>query len=191
MILRRTFLAAAGGALTLPLVRKFEWFIEQYEKPLLEAPAHAEATLYVGWRDWEEGELTLGIPEDDVPEITWRELFEKWSGEGTLSEDDLGVACFDHKVDPARLDMACDHPDWPWLWQHEFSAQARAYDLLESFELGPELRGAEGELGKLEFTSMALPGSPYRGVAAADALTCSLLQHRLNELGARIEVKMV
>ena len=100
------------------------------------------------------------------------------------------------------------HPDWrdgywgleesqlddaaPWdtvfrSWGRVDSPNARAYHLLESLDLGPELTGSKA-VGGLIFTDGPCPGNDYLGVSVEDNISISLLQQRLNDLKTGIKV---
>jgi len=61
---------------------------------------------------------------------------------------------------------------------------------LHSLDIGPDLTGADGTIGGLEFVDGPFPGSNYLGVHCHDDISVSLLQARLVELGENIEVQV-
>ena len=71
------------------------------------------------------------------------------------------------------------------------SPNALAFKLLEDLDIGPKLAGPGDEVGGLEFIDGDAPGHDYLGVHADDALSISLLQHRLNELDTGIAVELI
>ena len=74
-------------------------------------------------------------------------------------------------------------------WSYRNSPNARAYHLLNGLDLGSELRASNGA-GELRFIDGACPGIDYLGVHAADELSLSLLQHRLNQLETGIHIRL-
>ena len=78
---------------------------------------------------------------------------------------------------------------WPWL--RTDSPNANAYYLLEHLDIGPDLTGANGELGGIHFIDGECPSYDYLGVRCEDELSVSLLQARLNELDTGLAVRVV
>ena len=74
-ITRRQFLissARAGAGLILSnYYEKAFSFFENHGEPLLEAPTRFDKHLYAVF-DGPDYQLNLGIPDIDVPEMTWR-----------------------------------------------------------------------------------------------------------------------
>jgi hypothetical protein len=187
MLTRRTFLVGAAGSITTALVQKFEWFIRENGVALIEAPRIATTELYVGF-GFEELEITLGPPEEDPGIVSWAEFFQHKSGSEPLTRIELLDACYDWGLDEGDLGNNCDWETWFCFWGRNQSPRAKAYRLLDSLDLGPELTGARGEVGGLDFLDGPSIASNNLGVQAADALSVSLLQYRLTELGTGIEL---
>jgi hypothetical protein len=90
------------------------------------------------------------------------------------------------------IDLASEVDPWVVMdaWARWDSPNAVAYHRLDSLDLGPELAAA-GAAGELRFIDGPCPGNDYLGVHAADALTLSLLQQRLNQLETGIHVAII
>jgi hypothetical protein len=187
---RRAFIVGAGAALTLPIVSKFEWFIETNGRPLIEVPRHPLETLVVNLDS--DGQITLGPEVFALPTITWGDYLKEYVVRGELPTraSELRELCEGYGVDPDGLDCECDPEYWADNWFRAESPNANAYHLLESLDLGPELRGRPGEVGELNFIDGDAPGNDYLGVHIYDDLSISLLQHRLNVLGENIAVEV-
>ena len=74
-------------------------------------------------------------------------------------------------------------------WARCDSLNARAYRLLENLDLGSTLEGPNA-VGELRFIDGACAGNDYLGVEAADEISISLLQKRLNDLGEGVRITM-
>ena len=182
-ITRRQFLlstagAAAGFILPSFYTRALE-FLDQFGEPLLESPQIVRQKLIVcSDRD---NELNLGDPYCEPPPLSWREYAEKYYG-GDLQELEenwgLDRAQYDEK---APWDVVAD------AWIRNDSPNAKAYRLLDSLDLGPDLTGPNA-VGGLIFTDGPCPGNDYLGVSVVDEISISLLQQRLNDLGTGIRI---
>ena len=191
MSTRRAFLVGASSALTLPIVSKFEWFIETKGRPLIEVPKRPMDTLFVDLDS--NGQITLGPQVYDLPEITWGEYLAQYlvGGELPTCPSELQELCEDYGVEVDALDCGCDSEFWIDSWARTESPNANAYHLLTSLDIGPELCGGPGEIGELDFIDGAAPGNDYLGVHVYDDLSISLLQHRLNVLEQNIAVEVI
>ncbi len=187
MLTRRTFLAGAAGSITAALVQKYEWFISEKGEPLIEAPAFPSTDLYVSAPDG-EWVITLGPPDEDPGTGTWTEFLTAQYDIGPLDQESLIEAGESWGIEPELLDTECEWETWYCYWGRNLSPRAHAYRLLQSLDLGPKLSGARGEVGELNFLDAPFICSDYLGVHAADDLSVSLLQHRLNELKTGIRV---
>ncbi len=189
-ITRRHFLLGTASGLVLPaFYEKVFRYCESYDEPLLIAPKQPEEILYACKNFAAEGyQLNLGNPEEQLLQMTIRDFCitygegdpERWWREEWIDGEDDEPIDMDEKID------LCPVIDW-WALHH--SANAKAYYYLECLDLGPQLENARA-VGNLNFTVGACPGNDYIGVEAADHITLSLLQHRLNELGAGIKVEL-
>lgn len=183
---RREFLLGSAGAvagLILPsYYDKVFTYFENTGEPLIEAPRDPKIQLYAVDRGGYGLELNWGDPWTDLPEMTIRELAERyWGGVEEYLE-----ACDGEEVD---LDALADSYMVIDCWGPKDSSHARAYRLLENIDLGPTLSGAEA-VGGLEFIIGGTPASYYRGVEAVDEVSLSLLQKRLNDLNSGIGISM-
>ena len=85
------------------------------------------------------------------------------------------------------LDAQMDWWDIVDTWARVDSPNAKAFRLLEDFDLGPNLTGADA-VGEINFIDGPCPGNDYLGVEAPSQLDISLLQKRLNDLDADIRI---
>jgi hypothetical protein len=188
MLTRRQFLLGTTAGLILPSFydKAFSYF-ENHGEPLLIAPEHPKDILYASSQFAASGfELNLGHPEIGPPDMTIREFClaygegdpVKWWRESWLCTDDPESIDMDQQMDPDFV------MDW---WARKDSSNARAYRYLARLDLGPQL-ARHKVVGGLNFIDGASPGNDYLGVEAVDAVSLSLLQRRLNELGTGIEV---
>lgn len=187
-ITRRQFLLGSAAGLVLPSFyeKAFSYF-ENHSEPLLPAPTKPGEILYAHTPFGEGYELHLGEPYVEPPSMTIREFClafgdgdpEAWWRENWLFEDNIPVD-MDEPMDQFAVE------DW---WMLKYSSNARAYHYLEGLDLGPQLSGAKA-IGGLAFHCGAAPGVDYLGAEAIDEISLSLLQHRLNEIGSGIEVKL-
>mgnify|MGYP001551318711 CR=1 FL=1 len=180
---RRQFLlstagAAAGFILPSFYSRALE-FLDQFGEPLLEPPRVVREELIVCYD--RDGELNLGDPYCEPPRMSWREYADKYYG-GNMLEVAEGWGLESRQFDEtAPWDVVAD------AFIRNDSPSAKAYRLLESLDLGPELTGRDA-VGGLIFTDGACPGNDYLGVSAECDITLSLLQQRLNDLGTGIRI---
>jgi hypothetical protein len=109
--------------------------------------------------------------------LIWVQL---WLPDPDELEKEFGLKVADLDK-PADLDAYLDS------WCRADSPNAKAFCLLESLDIGSELRHIN-KVGGLVFYDGPMPGSDYLGVHADCGVTLSLLQHRLNELNTGIWV---
>ena len=113
--------------------------------------------------------------------MTFREYFTRYEPESFETfEENWYLA-------PAGLDRLVPEYYVEANWELRDGPMARAYNLLGSLDLGPGLAGLDS-VGALEFIQGPVPGSNYTAVCAADNVSLSLLQKRLNDLGTGIRV---
>jgi len=183
-VTRRQFLLSTAGASIGAIVPDFYFralqFFEQFGEPLLELPNTPTMELFA-YSIFDECELSLGHPEEEPPKLTFREFFtryEPWMLE--TFEEDWGRELAD-------LDELMDEG---YLWDHWFlksGPSARAHSHLQNLDLGPVLSDPNA-VGGLEFFEDSNIVSYWRGVRYEDEVTLSLLQWRLNDLGAGIRI---
>jgi hypothetical protein len=190
-ISRRQFLLATGssavGFILPSFYEKALSFIEDYGEPLIVSPPDPKIELFAVDRGGFGYEFNLGDPWCEPPDMTIREFAnryghgdpEAWYRENWCREED-------QEVDLAaqmNYDYVLD------FWCRAESPNALAYRLLEDLDLGPSLSGVNA-VGELSFIDGPCPGNDYLGVEAADQISISLLQQRLNQLGTGIEIHM-
>jgi hypothetical protein len=188
MLTRRTFLSVSAGTLTAALLRHFEWFSENECRPLVEVPSRPSSHIYASRSDFGDGVLTLGKSCGAPEPPSWTGYFEEAWGALKSSRSDRLDLCESYDLEPQNPNSVCDLETWPTNWGRNQNPRARAYDLLDEFDVGSVLRGADGEVGEIAFLDAPFPASDYLGVHAIDDLSISLLQHRLNELGTGIKI---
>ena len=183
---RRQFLlstvGAAGGFILPSFYARALEFVDQFREPLLEPPKRVvdEITICASLG----GELNIGEPAEQIPDMTWREYLTRYHP-GSLDEFE-----FHWELEEAQLDDAA-----PWdkvidSWGQFDSPAARAYHLLESLDLGPDLTGPKA-VGGLSFIDGTCHRTiDYLGVWVEDDISISLLQQRLNDLKTGIKVSL-
>ena len=185
---RRAFLIGASAGLTLTLFDKFFTYIENHGEPLIEAPDWPENTLFA----YPNRNFRLGLNGDpdewDFPYEDWLEylIYDKgYKGPTKLSH--YRKISSDWNLKPTELREPI--PFWRVAAIMERRGPgADALNLLKDLNIGPDLNMNEGEVGGLTFYSDPTPIYNYCGVEADNAISLSLLQHRLNELGQEIEI---
>ena len=192
---RRQFLlstvGAAGGFILPSFYARALEFVDQFEEPLLEPPKRVvdEITICASLG----GELNIGEPAEQIPDMTWREFLIRYHQDSLnslefywgLEESQRDLAPWGLKE--SQLDDAAPSDTVLGSWGRVDSPNARAYHLLESLDLGPDLTGSKA-VGGLIFTDGPCPGNDYLGVAVEDDISISLLQQRLNDLKTGIKV---
>ena len=191
---RREFLVGSGAILTAAFVTKAEWFLEHEKRvvPLIEETPSERVLYFVN--NGFDFELRLDEPEVVLPEMTLREALENYHGvhvpDRPLRLSEWRELYHEHGVLPTALDKPAD---WDWVvagWARPASPTAKAYHKLEGLDLFHS--DANGRyLGGLSFIDGCHPGNDYLGVRANDAITASLLQARLLELGETFRVELI
>lgn len=190
MIPRRSLLVGSVASLSVPLVARFRRYLRAHGQPLIEPPANAPDTLFVTL-EGDDYVISLGEPARQLPDvITWRQYLTK-RGECTdETKENLERIENDWGVEQHDLDSLMDEYMWYDYWGRAESPTSRAFYLLQELDIGPEL--ADGAKGPgLEFVDGPSPGSDYLAVHCLDALSISLLQHRLREIGSPLAVKYI
>jgi hypothetical protein len=183
---RRQFLlstvGAAGGFILPSFYARALQFVDQFEEPLLEPPKRVVDELIICQEF--EGELNLGDPREQPPDMTWREYLTRYHP-GSLDEFE-----FHWGLEEAQLDDAAPFDTVIDSWCRVDSPNARAYHLLESLDLGPDLTGPKA-VGGLSFIDGTMHRTiDYLGVRVEDDISISLLQQRLNDLKTGIKVSL-
>lgn len=185
---RRQFLVRAAsvlGALITPsFVREAEAFAQSEQSPLL-LPASAAERILSALPSSRGYILHFGDPDERIPEWTWQELAEELGYYGRDAIDFL--AGHNDGCTRRELRKMLHEPADHWLvadvWDASYASSTLAFNYLDRLDLGPEFGGTFGARGDLRFIEGFHPGNDTRAVEAADALTLSLLQARLLELG--------
>jgi len=189
-ITRRQFLfsiPAAGAGFILPSF--FDMAVDVLAKtgePLLIPPEKCLTELFAIDRGSGDYQLNIGDPWEEPPCLTLREYIDRYYG---CDVEEYVADCCD-EGESVDLNAAVD--EWVVMdaWARSDSPNALAYPRLYGLDLGPEL-AATGAAGELQFIDGPCPGNDYLGVHAADALTLSLLQQRLNQLRTGIHITVV
>ena len=189
-ITRRQFLfsiPAAGAGFILPsFFDRAVDVLARTGEPLLVPPGECITELLAVDHGSGEYQLNIGDPREGPPRLTLREYIDRYYG---CDVEAYAADCCDEgeSVDP---DSEVD--EWVVMdaWARWESPNALAYHRLYGLDPGPEL-DAPGAAGELHFIDGPCPGNDYLGVHAVDALTLSLLQQRLNQLGTGIHVSVI
>ena len=187
---RRQFLvrAAAGlGALITPsFLRDAQAFVQAEASPLLLPPAVAAKRTLVAVPMHSGYSLHVGTPFEPAPAWTWRELAEERGCWGVDEVLDF-IAGHNDELNRRERRALLDQPADEWLvaecWDETYASTTLAFNYLDRLDLGPEFGESTDARGELRFIEGYRPGDDTRVVEAADALTLSLLQARLVELG--------
>jgi len=183
-ISRRQFILGTASGLILPsYYETVLGYFENHGEPLIEVPKQFDTDLVAVEYGRGAFQLNLGDPDAEPPEMTVREYALEFCGSEEVYQSEW---CDGEEVD---FDALIDYEFVIDSWARTDSPTAHAYFLLESLDLGPELTGADA-VGEIRFIDGACPGSNYLGVEAADEVSISLLQKRLNELDTGIRVLM-
>jgi hypothetical protein len=120
--------------------------------------------------------LAIGDPSAGPPPMTLREFCERYDLD---PYETWGLEEGEEPDWDRQLDLSDDFYHDTWMYRE--APEKLAYELLNGLDLGPKLTGddAVGEL-RLEHGSTMV--SSYWNVEAADEITLSLLQERLNAL---------
>ena len=184
---RREFFLATSGAVTgliLPsFYEKVLNFVEDFGEPLIVSPPKPKITLAAIDRGCGSYQLNWGDPYEEPPEMTIREFARRY---WTSEEDYLEDWYIGEDID---LDAKADWYDVVDWWARTDSPNAKAYRLLEGFDLGPSLSGKEA-VGEVKFIDGCSPAHDYLGTEAIDLVSVSLLQQRLNDLNTGISIEM-
>jgi len=183
---RRNFLIGVGAGLILPSFYDLACkHVLDSGEPLILTPPSREINLiahdYAG-----NGFYTLnwGDPYSDLPsfdDMTWRQFADAYmhGAEGYLDIWEMDG------IDPGEP-VERGFAEETWILRN--SPNAKAFDLLATFDLGLDSHAAR-KAGVVDFIECDHPGSNYRGVEA-DAIGLSLLQAKLNNLGSEIEISV-
>ena len=179
-ISRRQFILGTAAGLILPSYfdKVFSYF-ENSGEALLEVPQNAEIEMIAcSELGGDAYELNLGDPYQEPPEMTVREYANRYFG-----GEQEWLECNGYEDDD--FERVMDFWDVIDTWAYNDSPNAKAYRLLESLDLGPQLTGANA-VGEIQFIDGASPASDYLGAHAPTQLDIALLQKRLNDLDTGI-----
>lgn len=185
---RRSFLIGAGSLISTSFIGRATDFIERTGRPFLLAPRTTAETLFVNYCE-EQISFSLGwadVPEPEPP--SWAEFLK---AEGYKLDTDASLSETLENWELSRDDLSKPMDEFTWwtAWESRYGPCARAFRLLVKTELSP--LGAHGRpIGGLNFIEGVRPGSSDTWVEAEDQLTVSLVQARLRELNAPIEVRL-
>ena len=204
---RRHFLINAGallGACLLPgaVLRRATDHLAATNQPLIEPPARPRWTLFATEVAIHRWQLSRGEPTTAPPEAPpWRE----WLGAHrtldlrktrelarVLGEDGYEEVL----ARPGWLDTPIPDPLWETYIDGRFavheSPEARALSYLERLNLRTHpMTDTDGNpVGTVEFYHGTAPGVDWHFVEVEGALILPALQHRLRELGERVEVRI-
>ena len=181
-ISRRFFLIGSGAIITSAFVKDAARFVDRTSRPLLIKPDQAETELF--YYDLPDGGASITVGEwqdidDAAAPRTWRDYYTNIEGR------DLGDPAELHRLSVKQLDDPMPDESWQDAWDYDWSPHAQAYKLLQALDLGPLQKRAGLRLwkGQLLFEENLRPFDHSRVVNAEDAITLSLLQARLIELG--------
>ena len=129
--------------------------------------------------------------EDVAAQTTWREYYTRFEGVELDSQAQIDDLCESRSISDDQLDEPIPDQSWQDAWDFWWSPHARAYRLLQSLDLGPlrKRAGLRVWKGQLIFDEFLRPGDNSRVVNAEDAVTLSLLQARLIELGLQYRLR--
>lgn len=189
-ISRRHFILGAAGAaagLILPsYYRRALEYIDRTGKPLLETVDRPSRELFAvkGRLNNLEYSLALGDPYAGPPSMTLRQFADHYDidliADWYMDEDE--IEDWDAEVNWGE-DCFYD------TWMYRDAPEMLAYELLKPLDLGPKLIGPEA-VGDLMLEAGSSMVSSYWNVEAADEITLSLLQDRLNALGTGVKIVM-
>jgi hypothetical protein len=194
MITRRSFLIGSGTAcatFSLSLFDKYFSYIENHGEPLIEAPNDADDTLYA----YPDRSFRLGLNGDpdvwDGPYNDWLDFLLHDQGYDYPSKLSDYRKIYD-KWNVRPTELLEEIPFWRMAAIMERRGPgADALNLLKDLDIGPDLGVDEKTLGGLTFYPVPTPIYNYCGVEADNAISLSLLQHRLNKLGQNIEIVLM
>jgi hypothetical protein len=191
-ITRRQFLLGTSAGLILPTYfDKAQSYFANHGEPLLAVPKKPRDILYAS-SIGKEGrfELLLNEANYQMPTMSIRE-FAEWRGQ-SLEELVLNDWCWeeqefdpdssewDEEADSMMVYESMSYRDWP---------SGAAHDYLCHLDLGVDVEAAISA-GELRFINGESPGNDYVGVEARDAVTLTMLQARLNELGKNVRIEL-
>ena len=192
MINRRMFLIGAGSLISSAMANEIFSRVRDTGQMLLAAPVAADRRLYI-YPDYNSDTqhfvISLGPAQLEPPRQipTWRQFLAS-EGQAIQTEADLEALEWEMGLVRDQLDEPLPAQSWVNVWDVRLSPFAKAYNLLDELELGPELSDAPDRDPCLLFNEGAHPGDSSRWVEAVDARTIPALRSRLRNLDLPIEV---
>ena len=185
---RRSFLIGAGAILTASFVRDARAFASDTGKPYLVAPPQQVGRMLYYEPVEDYWQLSLGGPQFIPPEPPLLIENLRFHGYKLDTQAEIDLCCDETGWTEEDLYAPLDGYSWEDQWEYQFSPAAQAYSFLQEHNLFPRHKGFDRE-GGLRFVSFTNPMSSARFVEVHDALSISLLQGRLNELGLNGELR--
>lgn len=192
-MIRRSFLVGATSALlTTAFYRDVRRFIEHKDEPLLIKPNDVRHTLHAVWHDGAYS-LWLDSHPDDEPNwgMSWAQFYEHTKGcdrDEAIAEI-VSYYGLDQEEAEARADEVVDENELlEWHYDEELGT-GQAVRFFRDLDLGPDFATGIGR-GKVSFADFRCAGPDRWCSEAADMLSLSLLQARLNELNTGVQVEI-
>jgi hypothetical protein len=190
---RRSFIIGAGSAiLTAAFYRDIVRYAERKDEPLLLRPDDVRQTLYA-IRQGDGYSLWLDNHPDEEPDwgMTWAEFYQHsegydWDDAITEIANRFGIEDEDAAAYAAQTVDEDELLEWHY---HNELGSGLAVQFFQDVDLGPDFTAGIGR-GEVCFADYRCAGPDRWCSEAADQLSLSLLQGRLNELGTGIEVKI-
>ena len=180
---RRQFILGSAASLILrSYYDRVLTYFENTGEPLIEAPGDSTIELFAVDRGGYGLELNWGDPWEELPEMTVREVAERYLG----GVEEYVESFAGEEVD---LDAPAEFETLIATYGRRDASNARAYHLLWNIDFGPTLSGGEAVI-ELEFIDGGFPGSDYLGVEVADEESIRVLQKRLDDLNTGIRISM-
>ena len=192
-MIRRSFLIGATSAiLTAGFYRDVTRFIERKDEPLLIKPDDVIRTLHA-IRQGNGFTLWLDNHPDDEPDwsMTWADYYKQaWGYSRTKAIANIrSEKSVTWREAREMADETVDADELlDWHYDYELGS-ALAVRFFRDVDLGPDFAAGVGR-GQVSFADYKCAGPDRWGSEAADQLSLSLLQGRLNELDTGVEVQI-
>tara|TARA_R110002096_G_C14643844_1_gene725779 strand:+ start:3767 stop:4387 length:621 start_codon:yes stop_codon:yes gene_type:complete len=192
MITRRSFLIGASGLLTYSLLDKYLSYYENHGEALIEYPKDYDNILFLDpdahWFElgnWED----LSIPEYPVPP-TWAEFINKYTHEyvDLNSPQQIERLYLQYGILLCDYSKPCDKHKWEAHYSEIYNYRKNtppcfAYEYLSRLNLGTELTANDASEHELWFCEADGTHDDVKSVTPRSAVSLSLLQKKLVELG--------
>ena len=188
---RRFFLIGSSAGLASATLTRFISFYENNGEPIIETPQVTENTLYI----CADQEFQIGLNRHplkiDPPNGSLIDYLVKNRGEKYPNNPE-DFEYYDMEYGYSHNDLEGSVPYDLWIDDAARTGpSADAYTFLQSLNIGVDTHTDGKTYNGLEFYDGPVMGSDYLGVHAVDGPSISLLQHRLNLLGANVLIKLV